>query len=241
MLPESPRWLLLKGRDEEAREVMSALDELDRDDPLITAKIKEVKASIAETMGVGLKDLFTFGPERFFHRATLGWVIQMFQQISGINLITYYASVIYENNIGLSPLVSRIVAACNGTEYFLASFIAIYTIEKFGRRKLMLFGALGQSLSMAVLAITNAPIVTRPEIINGVEEATNTGASVVAAIFLFVFNTFFAIGWLGMTWLYPPRLRLLQFAPQQTASRPPQTGSGSESAAGPVRYSDCTC
>lgn len=45
----------------------------------------------------------------------------------------------------MSPLISRIVAAANGTEYFLASWIAVYTIENFGRRKLMIFGAIGVS------------------------------------------------------------------------------------------------
>jgi MFS family permease len=79
----------------------------------------------------------------------------MKQQISGINLITYYAATIYENEIGLSGLLSRILAACNGTEYFMASWIAVFTIEKFGRRPLMLFGAAGMSLTMVVLAITN--------------------------------------------------------------------------------------
>lgn len=54
---------------------------------------------------------------------------------------------IFENSIGLSSFLSRLLAACNGTEYFLASFIAIFTIEKFGRRKLMIFGAAGQAVS----------------------------------------------------------------------------------------------
>lgn len=107
-------------------------------------------------------------------------------QISGINIITYYAATIFENNIGLSPFIARLLAACNGTEYFLASFIAVFTIEKFGRRKLMIFGAVGQSLSMIVLAATTSH--------------PSKGTGIVAALFLFVFNSFFAVGWLGMTW-----------------------------------------
>lgn len=74
------------------------------------------------------------------------------QQISGINLVTYYAATIFENSIGLSPFLSRLLSACNGTEYWMASWIAIFTIEKFGRRSLMIFGAAGMSFSMAVLA-----------------------------------------------------------------------------------------
>lgn len=77
-----------------------------------------------------------------------------------------------------------------------------------GRRPLMLIGALGQSVSMAVLAITNAPKVTNAtyDPVNMVDKSNNSGASIVAAIFLFVFNTFFAIGWLGMTWLTPAEM-----------------------------------
>jgi MFS family permease len=73
-------------------------------------------------------------------------------QISGINLVTYYAATIFENSIGLSPFMSRLLSALNGTEYWIASWIAVFTIEKFGRRPLMLFGAAGMSISMAILA-----------------------------------------------------------------------------------------
>ncbi len=210
-LPESPRWLLLKGREQEAREVMSALDELPLDDPEIDLKVQEVKQSLAIVKNVKLSDIFTNGPSRNFHRATLGFISQMFQQISGINLITYYAGTIFQNNLGFSPLLARIIAAANGTEYFAASWIAVFLVERAGRRPLMLFGALGQSISMAILAITNSDTVQKPIILNpGTPEATlkgqNNGASIVAAVFLFGFNTFFAIGWLGMTWLTPAEM-----------------------------------
>jgi len=66
----------------------------------------------------------------------------------------------------------------------LASFIAIFTIEKFGRRQLMLFGSAGQAASMAILAATTANAVG--------EHKTTYG--IVAAVFLFVFNSFFAVG-----------------------------------------------
>lgn len=122
----------------------------------------------------------------------------MFQQISGINLITYYAATIYES-IGLDGNLSRLLAAANGTEYFLASWIAVFLIEKAGRRPLMLFGAVGMSLSMVVLAITTS-------FTKGDTQQVQTGPGYVAVVFLFIFNTFFAIGWLGMTWLYPSEI-----------------------------------
>lgn len=103
-MPESPRWLVLKGREEEARHVMMSLDEVHEDDPEIDIKIQEIKYSLDKAAGVGLSDLFRQGKEKNFHRMTLAWVIQMFQQISGINLITYYAATIYEERIGMSAL-----------------------------------------------------------------------------------------------------------------------------------------
>lgn len=184
-LPESPRWLVLKGRDEEALHVLACLSDLPEDDPKIQSEFQAVKDVAFEMSKGGFSNCFEVNPNRNLHRTVLGYVNQMFQQISGINIITYYAATIFKG-IGLSGLLSRLLAACNGTEYFLASLIAIFTIEKFGRRKLMLFGAAGQAASMAVLAGTNA------------YKSTATG--IVAAVFLFVFNSFFAIGWLGMTW-----------------------------------------
>jgi len=147
-LPESPRWLILKGREQEAMEVLTALSDLPADDPIIHDEFAAIKDTVIEIAAYGYKDLFTMGPDRNFHRVVLAYVNQVFQQISGINLITYYAATIYQNYIGLSPFISRILAAANGTEYFAASWIAVFTIERFGRRTLMLFGAAGMSGSM---------------------------------------------------------------------------------------------
>ncbi|THV92568.1 general substrate transporter [Aureobasidium pullulans] len=191
-LPESPRWLIMKGQEDEALNVLCALNDKNSEDPYIVSEFAAIKDSAMIMQQGGFRDLFTMDEDRNFHRVVLAYVNQMFQQISGINLITYYAASIYETSIGLSGFLSRILAAANGTEYFLASWIAVFTIEKFGRRQLMLFGAAGQAASMAILA--------------GTTSRTSSGLGITAAVFLFVFNTFFAIGWLGMTWLYPAEI-----------------------------------
>lgn len=90
--------------------------------------------------------------------------------------------------LGIDDVKARIIAACNGTEYFLASIIAIFLIDRVGRRKLMLFGAIGQCLTMILLAILGS--------------IDTSATQIVSAVLLFVFNSFFAVGWLGMTWLY---------------------------------------
>lgn len=55
------------------------------------------------------------GPDRHLHRTVLAYISQVFQQITGINLITYYAASIYQNEIKLEPFTARILAAANGT------------------------------------------------------------------------------------------------------------------------------
>ncbi|KAF9469079.1 general substrate transporter [Collybia nuda] len=209
-LPESPRWLLKANRPAEAMAVISALD----DKPISDTEVRRTFHAISEAVAMeggsikfqaeatnekntskstefSLKELFTGGRSQNFRRVTLGVVIQCFQQITGINLITYYATLLFER-LGINDVNSRIIAACNATEYFMASIIAIFIIDRIGRRKLMLFGATGQCLTMVLLAILGS--------------ISNSAARVVSAVLLFVFNSFFAVGWLGMTWLYPAEI-----------------------------------
>ncbi|KAI1462393.1 general substrate transporter [Annulohypoxylon moriforme] len=195
-LPESPRWLILKDREEEALEVLAALADASPDAKEVKNEFIAIKETVIEMSKGTFSDLFTMDKDRNFHRTLLAFVNQMYQQISGINLITYYAPVIY-SGLGMSDFMARLLAAINGTEYFLASWPAVFLVERVGRRKLMLFGATGQSISMAILAGVNS----RPD---------NTSAQAAAVAFLFIFNTFFAIGWLGMTWLYPAEITTLR-------------------------------
>jgi MFS family permease len=98
------------------------------------------------------KELFTGGKLQNFRRILLCIGVDGFSQLSGINLITYYAPVIFQS-IGLSRDLSLLIAGFNATEYLLASLIPIWIIERVGRRQLMITGSVGQALSMLVLAI----------------------------------------------------------------------------------------
>ncbi|KAI0196621.1 general substrate transporter [Xylaria flabelliformis] len=195
-LPESPRWLILKGREDEAREVLAALADTTVEDRLVHDEFLAIKETVLEMQKGKFSDLFKMTKDREFHRTLLAYVNQVFQQISGINLITYYAAVIY-SGLNLGGFLSRLLAALNGTEYFIASWPAVYLVDRVGRRKLMIFGAAGQAATMAALA--GAASLTG---------GTNPpkGAAIAVIALLFVFNTFFAVGWLGMTWLYPAEI-----------------------------------
>ncbi|CAE6456938.1 unnamed protein product [Rhizoctonia solani] len=205
-LPDSPRWLVNQGRHAEALAVISALEDKPHDHPDVQRTFLAIReAALAEhTLSekgkpqkskFNLGELLHGGRQQNFRRATLGVVIQAFQQITGINLITYYATLLFER-LGIDDLRSRILAACNGTEYFLASLIAIWLIEKVGRRKLMIFGAIGQTITMVLLAVLGS--------------IDRSSTNIVSAVLLFVFNSFFAVGWLGMTWLYPAEITPLR-------------------------------
>lgn len=204
--PESPRWLVKVGREEDAREVWSALENCGPNDDYINYEIHEVKKNLAAeeqmTSWQTFKLIFTYGERKHFHRACLAFWNQAMQQLTGINLITYYAAKIYQDSLHMDDVVSRALAAANGTEYFMASFIPFWSIERFGRRKLMLFGAIGQACTMGIL--TGCAWAADPN------NKDNRAAGIAACVFLFVFNSFFAIGWLGMTWLYPAEITSLE-------------------------------
>lgn len=96
----------------------------------------------------------------------------------------------------MSRSVSQLVAGFNSLEYMLATIPPIFFIDKVGRRKLLMAGALGQALTMMVLAIT-----------------VNSGtyaAGVVGAAMLFLFNTIFAQAWLTAPWLYASEICTLR-------------------------------
>ncbi|KAH9208327.1 general substrate transporter [Leptodontidium sp. 2 PMI_412] len=200
-LPESPRWLIKKGRIEESKVVFAALDGISVDESFVQAQVDEVLSTLEKEEGTrkSLKLLVSQGPKKHFHRSMLAIWSQAMQQLSGTNLITYYATSIYENSIGLSPVNARIVAACQNTAYVAVACIAIFTIERVGRRKLLLVGSVGQMSSMAILCGTV-----------WLANRGNTVAGIVASFFIFFFNAFFGLGWLGIPWLYPAEIVSLE-------------------------------
>ncbi|KAJ8593401.1 general substrate transporter [Rhizopogon salebrosus TDB-379] len=188
-LPESPRWLMKHGRNAEAMAVISAMEDKPPSDPEVRRTYYGIREAVAvETSSRGtLRELTTGGRSQNFRRATIAVVLMMMQQLTGINLVTFYATILFQR-LGLSDVNARITAAANGTEYFFASFIAYYAIDYVGRRQLMLIGVVGQCIVMLLLAILGY--------VNSVP------AQIVSVALLFAFNTFFSIGWLGVAWLY---------------------------------------
>lgn len=82
----------MQGRNDEALEVLECLNEKSKDDPYIKTEFQNVLATVKEMSKGSYRSLFQMSEYREFHRVALAYVNQVFQQISGINLITYYVS-----------------------------------------------------------------------------------------------------------------------------------------------------
>jgi MFS family permease len=80
-LPESPRWLVLKGRNDEAHEVLAALSDLPMEDKKVRQELQAVKDVVFEMSKGGFRECFKMNRNRNFHRTALAYVNQMFQQV----------------------------------------------------------------------------------------------------------------------------------------------------------------
>ncbi|KAJ4326259.1 hypothetical protein N0V94_000206 [Neodidymelliopsis sp. IMI 364377] len=192
-LPESPRWLILTGREQEALNVLAALNDADVDSFEIKDEFLQIKDAILVMAQGSTASLFSNKERRGFHRVVLAYFVQVFQQGTGINLVLQYLSWIFFTRMSYSGWLARLLAGCSATTYFLASFIAVVGIDRFwGRRSLMMFGASGMSGCMILITITQYLWTER----------NVAGTRIASTVFLFVFSMFFAVGWQGMAWLY---------------------------------------
>ncbi|THZ15465.1 general substrate transporter [Aureobasidium pullulans] len=189
--PESPRWLLKHGKEKEAAQIMARLKQCDVEDQELQKDIEDIKKINEITAGrkLTVKEFCSNGPDMHLWRASIAFAAQAFQQIGGINLVTYYATVVFENSLGFDPTFARLLTGVLGTEYFLSALVALFVVDRLGRRRLMMWNAAGMGLAMMVAGI-------------GLSVGNQSGAY-AATVMIFLFNTFFAIGWLGVTWLYP--------------------------------------
>ena len=145
-LPESPRFLVARGRDAEAERVFTRAVGGDA-----AALVREVRASLAGERPGRLSDLREPGTGRVRRVVWVGLGLSAFQQLVGINVIFYYGEVLWRA-AGLSEGGALLTNVVTGVTNVLATLVAIALIDRVGRRPLLLAGSAGMAVGLGVMA-----------------------------------------------------------------------------------------
>ncbi|XP_034735387.1 proton myo-inositol cotransporter-like isoform X3 [Etheostoma cragini] len=152
-LPESPRWLLQKGRNQEARQALSRIrggQSIDEEYNTIKTVIEEEEKATGGGRFVILR-ILRHGPTR--RALIIGCGLQMFQQLSGINTVMYYSATILQM-AGIRDVKQAIwLAAATSATNFVFTLVGVWLVERVGRRQLTLGSLLGTALSLTLLAV----------------------------------------------------------------------------------------
>lgn len=171
-IPETPRYLMMKGRETKALKIISKISGKEHAD--------QIRNEIRETLIEKNAPWLSYG----FYVIFLGLVLSVFQQFVGVNVVLYYAGNIFRNmgaSINTSLLQTIIVGAIN----LLFTILAIFTVDRFGRRPLMITGAIIMALSMLLLGFSFS--------------GNHTG--ITALIFMLIYIAGFSMSWGPVTWV----------------------------------------
>lgn len=196
-LPYSPRWLIQKGRTKEAEDILIKIYSGDKDEA--QKGLEEIENVISIESGGSFSDLFKY-PVSVALMVAVGLFI--IQQFVGINTVIYYAPVIFKD-AGMESAKAAIWATVSvGVVNVLATFIAIWLIDKVGRKPLMYAGLIGM-----VLALTGLGLAFMSQ---GNTKASEIGTITVIAVWIYIASFAFSFGpipWLMMTEIFPLRVR----------------------------------
>ncbi|KAI0200690.1 general substrate transporter [Astrocystis sublimbata] len=197
-LPESPRWLLTHDRLEEATKVIAAIRGYDEDsEETVTERaiiLDSINASgVSGGKSTPYKALFTNGKTQHFRRMLLGASSQFMQQVGGCNAVIYFFPILCETFITPGDHnMALLLGGVNAIVYAIFATVSWFLIERVGRRKLFLWGTVGQFLSM-VLAFASLIPGTR-------------SAAIGTCVALFTYIASFGATWLPLPWLYPAEI-----------------------------------
>ncbi len=142
LIPESPRWLMLKYKDEKAAKILArmagALDAV--------AIQKEIRRSMEEEKKMTSSVLSPL----MLKVVLVGVGLSVFQQVTGINAFLYYAPVIFKG-LGSSGDTSMLQTVLVGTVNMVFTLVAIFTVDKLGRKPLMIIGAAGMGICLVTI------------------------------------------------------------------------------------------
>jgi SP family sugar:H+ symporter-like MFS transporter len=201
-IPESPRYLVARRRQEDALAVLTRLF----GSVAAATKALEIRGSLAADHIPRLSDLVDRATGRWRRIVWVGIGLATFQQLVGINVVFYYGAVLWQA-VGFSEADSLKINILSGTLSIAACLLAIFLIDRIGRKPLLMIGSIGMSVTLAVLTIAFAT----GNLSGGtLHLAPNVGRVALVSANLYV--VFFNLSWGPVMWvmlgeMFPNQIR----------------------------------
>ena len=200
-IPESPRFLIAEHRIDEAKAILTKL----LGGPNIDATIERIRVTMERETEPSWHDLRT--PEgKIAGIVWAGLLLSIFQQFVGINVIFYYSNLLWEA-VGFTEEQAFVTTVIGATINVLTTFIAIATVDRFGRKPLLLIGSVGMAITLATMAIIfgTAGVVEGKPVLEG---AQGPIALIAANLYVVAFGMSWGpIVWVLLGEMFPNRMR----------------------------------
>ncbi|KJZ70832.1 hypothetical protein HIM_09791 [Hirsutella minnesotensis 3608] len=196
VLPETPRFLVRSGKTEKAARALGTIRRLPPDHPAIQQELAEIRAHNEHEASLGSASYLDLFKPPMLKRQFTGMALQALQQLSGINFIFYYGTKYFQNS-GVSSgfVIQMITSAIN-----VGSTIpGLYATDKWGRRPLLLWGAVGMCISQFIVAMCGT--LSSGQHADGVVYVTNISGQKAAVSFSCIYIFFFASTWGPLAWV----------------------------------------
>lgn len=206
-LKESPRWLFSKGKREQGLKNLLWIRNLPAENFYIVEELAFIEAALEEqksTVGLGFFDPFkaVFRSRSLQWRVFLGTTLFIFQNGSGINAINYYSPTVFKSLGIVGPNTSFLTTGLFGVVKTVLTLVWLFfLIDKFGRRNLLLVGALGGAVCMLIIGgYLASPLVDTSAAAAAVAKPLTSGGY-AAVFFFYLWTAFYTPSWNGTPWV----------------------------------------